>query len=122
MAGVVHIDWYATVLRHEQLAIEVAYVAPLALRYGATQYAVHRSRDDRYKIMQMAWFETKQDWYRYWDGVEMIEFRRRNMSHYQIPIAYVWYDELAEGELGPEVETQAEPEPEPAPTAPNAVV
>jgi hypothetical protein len=44
------------------------------------------------------------------------------MSHYQIPITYVWYDELADGELGPEVETQAEPEPEPAPTAPNAVV
>ena len=34
-------------------------VAPLALRYGATQYSVHRSRDDRYKITQMAWFESK---------------------------------------------------------------
>ena len=34
-------------------------MAPLALRYGATQYSVHRSRDDRYKITQMAWFETK---------------------------------------------------------------
>jgi hypothetical protein len=116
MPGVVHIDWYSTVLRHEGFALEVAYVAPLALRYGATQYAVHRSRDDRYKIMQMAWFETKQGWYRYWDGVEMIEFRRRNMGHYQIPINYVWYDELAAGALGPEVE--AEPEPEPAPVAP----
>jgi len=116
MAGVVHIDWYSTVLRQEQFAIEVAYVAPLALRYGATQYAVHRSLDDRYKIMQMAWFETKQDWYRYWDGIEMIEFRRRNLGHYQIPITYVWYDELVAGALGPEV--QAEPEPEPEPTAP----
>ena len=122
MAGVVHIDWYATGLRQHVLAAEIAAAAPLALRYGATRYEVHRSRDDRYKIMQMAWFETKRDWYRYWDGVEMIEFRRRNMSHYQIPINYVWYDELASGELGPEVEAQPEPEPEPAPTAPNAVV
>jgi hypothetical protein len=120
-AGVVHIDWYATVLRQERFAQEVAYVASLALRYGATAYSVHRSRDDRYKIMHMSWFETKQDWYRYWDGPEMIEFRRRNMGRYQIPITYVWYDELAAGELGPEVETEAEPVPEPAAPAPNAV-
>ena len=122
MAGVVHIDWYATVLRQGRFAAEVAYVAPLALRYGATAYAVHRSRDDRYKIMQLAWFESKQDWYAYWDGVEMIEFRRRNMGHYQIPITYVWYDELVAGELGPEVEAEAEPEPEPTAPAPQAVV
>ena len=116
MAGVVHIDWYATVLRQDRFAAEVASVAPLALRYGATAYSVHRSRDDRYKIMQMTWFETKVDWYRYWDGPEMTEFRRRNLGRYQIPITYVWYDELASGALGPEVE--AEPEPEPEPTAP----
>jgi hypothetical protein len=121
MAGVVHIDWYATVLRQERFAIEVARAAPLVLRYGATAYSVHRSRDDRYKVTQMAWFETKQDWYRYWDGPEMIEFRRRNMGHYQIPITYVWYDELVAGSLGPEVEAEVEPEPEPIAPAPNAV-
>ncbi len=122
MPGVVHIDWYATVLRQEPFAAEVAYVAPLALRYGATQYSVHRSRDDRYKIMQMAWFESQQDWYRYWEGLEMTEFRRRNMGHYQIPINYVWYDELVTGALGPEVTTNGvEPEPTPAAPAPNAV-
>jgi hypothetical protein len=120
-AGVVHIDWYATVLRQEAFANEVAYVAPLALRYGATQYSVHRSRDDRYKVSQMAWFESKQDWYRYWEGIEMTEFRRRNMGHYQIPINYVWYDELVAGALGPEVPTEREPEPEPAAPAPSAV-
>jgi hypothetical protein len=116
MAGVVHIDWYATVLRQEAFAAEVAYVAQLALRYGATQYAVHRSRDDRYKISQMVWFETKQDWYSYWEGLEMVEFRRRKLGHYQIPVNYAWYDELVAGALGPEV--AAEPEPTPEPTAP----
>ena len=121
MAGVVHVKWYATVLRQDAFAAEVRIAAPLALRYGASQYAVHRSLEDRYKIVQMAWFETKRDWYQYWDGVEMIEFRRRNMGRYQIPINYVWYDELAAGELGPEVEAEAAPEPEPTPVAPNAV-
>jgi hypothetical protein len=119
--GVIHIDWYATVMRQEAFAAEVAYVAPLALRYGATRYAVHRSRDDRYKIMQMAWFESKADWYRYWEGLEMTEFRRRNLTHYQIPINYVWYDELAAGALGPEVAAEAQPEPTPAAPAPPAL-
>jgi hypothetical protein len=122
MGGVVHIDWYATVLRQEAFAAEVAYVAPLALRYGATQYSVHRSRDDRYKISQMAWFESKRDWYAYWEGVEMVEFRRRNMGQYQIPITYVWYDEVVAGAMGPEVPTEPEPEPVPVAPAPPAVV
>ena len=112
MGGVVWIPWYATVLRQDAFAAEVTRAAPLALRYGATRYAVHRSQDDRYKITQMSWFQSKSDWYRYWDGPEMIEFRRRNSGHFQIPVVYVWHDELAAGELGPEVPL-AEPAPEP---------
>jgi len=118
MAGVVWVPWYATVLRHESFAAEVSAVAPLALRYGATQYSVHRSREDRYKITQMAWFESKEDWYRYWDGPEMIEFRARNSGRFQIPVVYVWHDELISGALGPEVPLAPEPEPEPEPAPP----
>jgi hypothetical protein len=118
MAGVMHVDWYATVLRQEQFAIDVARVAPLALRYGATQFAVHRSRDDRYKITQMAWFESHAAWYGYWEGPEMIEFRRRHLGKYQIPITYVWYDELVAGALGPEVDVESEPTPPPAAVPP----
>jgi hypothetical protein len=119
MAGVVHVPWYATVLRHETLADALAQIAPVCLRYNATQYAVHRSRDDRYKITQMLWFETKEDWYRFWDGPEMIDFRRRHSGHYQIPVTYVWHDELTAGALGPEVPLEPEPapRPEPAPSA-----
>jgi hypothetical protein len=118
VAGVIHIQWYATIGRKDWLTAEVVRVAPLALRYGATAYAVHNSRDDRYKVLQMAWFESMADWHRYWDGPEMIEFRRRNSSRYQIPITYVWHDELAAGALGPEVGVlEAEPEPVPEPQA-----
>ena len=116
--GVVWIIWYATVLRHEAFALDVAEVAPLALRYGATQYAVHRNLDDRYRITQMAWFDSHEDWYRYWEGPEMSEFRARNSGRYQIPIVYVWHDELAAGALGPEVPTIPEPEPSPEPAPP----
>ena len=115
MAGVVHIRWYATVLRQSALAAEVVTAAAIALRYGATQYAVHQSRDDRYNVLQMTWFETHQDWYRYWESPEMIEFRRRNSGHFQIPITYVWHEELATGALGPEVPLEPAPEPAPEP-------
>jgi hypothetical protein len=113
MAGVVWIPWYVTVFRHEMMAEEISAIAPLALRYGATQYSVHQSLDDRYRITQMAWFESKRDWYRYWDGPEMIEFRRRHSGHFQVPVVYVWNDELVQGALGPEVPLAPEPEPEP---------
>jgi hypothetical protein len=118
VAGVMHIAWYSTVLRQGAFAEEVAQAAPLALRYGATQYAVQVSLDDRYKILQMTKFESKADWYRYWDGPEMIEFRRRNSGRYQIPVTYVWHEEIAAGAIGPEVGlAQPEPAPEPEPQA-----
>ena len=101
MAGVVYIPWYATVLRHDSFAEAVTEIAPVVLRYGATKYAVHRSRDDRYKITQMAWFESKVDWYKFWDGPEMIEFRAANSGRFQVPIVYVWHDELTIGQIVP---------------------
>ena len=115
MAGVVHVQWYATVLRQDHLAAEVSRAAKTALRYGASQYSVHRSQDDRYMITQMAWFENKQDWYRYWEGPEMVEFRRRNSGRYQIPVTYVWNEEIAAGALGPSVELAPDLAPEPDP-------
>jgi len=99
VAGVVHVPWYATVARHVAFAEAVVEIAPVALRYGATRYAVQRSRDDRYKITQMCWFESKIDWYKFWDGPEMIEFRAAHSGHFQIPVVYVWHDELTVGEI-----------------------
>ncbi|MGH2889418.1 MAG: hypothetical protein ACRDNJ_07300 [Solirubrobacteraceae bacterium] len=103
MSDLVWVSWYATILRQESFAAEVARVAPVALRYGATRYQVHVSADDRYRITQMTWISSKTAWYAFWDGPEMIEFRARNAGRYQIPITYGWADELASGELGPEV-------------------
>ena len=46
---------------------------------------------------------------------EMIEFRARNTGRFQIPITYFWHDEIAAGELGPEVPMTPEAEPAPEP-------
>ena len=77
MSEVVHIKWYATVLRSDLFADAVAEMAPITLRYGATRYAVHRSEDDRYNILLMVWFDHHGDWYRFWESPELVEFRAR---------------------------------------------
>ncbi|MGO9885899.1 MAG: hypothetical protein ACLPV4_23125 [Solirubrobacteraceae bacterium] len=119
MADLMTVQWYATTFRKDTFAADVARVAAISLRYGATEYRVHINNDDRYKVTQMTWIASKEDWYRYWDGPEMIEFRARNMGHYQIPVTYAWADEIAAGSLGPEVPTpEPEPEPEPEPQQP----
>jgi hypothetical protein len=99
MAGVVHIPWYATLFRGDRLAAAVSEVAAVSLRYGATQYRVHRSRDDAYRLTQMVWFETRLDWLRYWEGPEMVAFRAQWTGKYQVPVLYVWHDELVADEI-----------------------
>jgi hypothetical protein len=97
MADLMWVQWYATVLRQNVFAEAVAEVAPVALRYGATQYQVHVSNDDRYKITQMTWVPSHAAWYSFWEGPEMIEFRARYSGKYQVPIVYAWADEIASG-------------------------
>ena len=100
MAGAVHIPWYATVFRGDQLAEAIEEIAPIALRYGATEWSIHRSRDDRYKFIQIANFEDKLDWQRYWDGPEFMRWRAVNSSRFQVPIIYVWHDIIGIGRIG----------------------
>jgi hypothetical protein len=104
MAGSVHIPWYATGFRGDQLEAALADVAAVAPRYGATHYAVYRSRDDRYKFLQVADFEAKLDFERYWHGEEFVAFRAVCSSWYQVPTLYVWHDVVTVGGLQPVLE------------------
>jgi quinol monooxygenase YgiN len=96
-AGTVHIPWYATLFRGDRFAEALGEIAPVALRYGALDYQVHRSRDDTYKFLQTTTFESKLDWERYWNGPEFIAFREEYTSWYQVPVLYVWHDVIAAG-------------------------
>jgi len=72
-AGVVVIPWYATGFRGDGLEQALNEIAPVAMRYGATAYAVYRARDDRYKFQQFSTWNDKLDWERYWEGPHMVE-------------------------------------------------
>jgi hypothetical protein len=119
MADLMVVRWYATVLRQDMFAKEVAKIAPTALHYGATQYRVHVDNDDRYKINQMTWVPDHKSWYAYWEGPEMIEFRARWMGKYQVPVVYAWTTEIAVGGKDAEIvkdfgEVDPNPDNEPA--------
>jgi hypothetical protein len=98
--GTVIIPWYATGFRGEGLEQALNEIAPIALRYGASDYAVYRARDDRYRFQQLASFSKYLDWERYWDGPEMIDFRAEHMGWYQVPVLYGWWDLSTHGRLG----------------------
>ena len=97
MGGTVIVPWYATGFRADGFETDLVEIAGVALRYGATSYAVYRSRDDRYRFQQLAAFEEHLDWERYWDGPEMTYFRASHSSWYQVPVLYGWWDLKASG-------------------------
>ena len=112
-----HVQWYATVFRGDMFVDAVSeFAAPATLKYGARRYSVQRSQDDAYRITQMIWFDSKDDWYRYWEGPEMREFRARYSGKYQIPISYVWHEEYASGGAEVTTVTPADLNPEPHPS------
>jgi hypothetical protein len=99
MAGTVIVPWYATGFRGDDFEKDLAEVAATALRYGATSYAVYRSREDRYRFQQFAAFEDYLEWERFWEGSEMTYFRAQHSSWYQVPVLYGWWDVSASGAL-----------------------
>jgi hypothetical protein len=99
MAGTAIIPWYATGFRADALEQALNEVAPSALRYGASSYAVYRSQDDRYRFQQFAAFAEKLAWERFWEGPEMTYFRAAHSSWYQVPVLYAWWDETASGAI-----------------------
>ena len=95
--GVVFIYWYSTVFRGDRFEAGLSEIAPVALRYGATDYRVYRGRDDIYRFLQMATFETKVDWERYWYSEEFSDWRAEYSSWYQVPVVPQWNDLIVHG-------------------------
>ena len=104
--GIVQIPWYATGFRADRLEAALRGIAPVALRYGARSYQVHRFRDDLYKFLQIAEFDSKRDFDRYWHGHEFTDFRVLASSWYQVPVLYSWADLVTAGTLEPEESAQ----------------
>jgi hypothetical protein len=97
MAGTVHIPWYATLFRGDKFEAALMEIAPISLRYGATEFEVFRSRDDRYKFLHLVTFDDHTDFERYWYGPEFADWRADYSSWYQVPVLYTWNDVVGRG-------------------------
>ena len=88
MAIVFTVPWYATGFRGDDFELALQEIAPVALRYGATDWSVYRYVDDRYKFLQMATFEEKPAYDLYWNGPEFQAWRADYSGWYQVPVVY----------------------------------
>jgi quinol monooxygenase YgiN len=97
--GVVHLPFYATGFRGDDLEAALQQLAPIALRYGATRYDVYRSRDDRYKFLMAIEFDDKAGWDAFWFGEEFTDMRAACSSWFTVPLLYNWNDNVSSGML-----------------------
>ncbi len=95
--GVVHLPFYATGFRGDDLQFALELIAPMSTNYGAKRYEVFRQREDRYKFLMAIVFEAHHDWDAFWFGEEFTEMRAACSGWYQVPLLYVWNDRVADG-------------------------
>jgi len=99
MSVCVHIPWYATGFRKEDLAAALQQISEISLRYGARRYSVYESNDDLYRFFQYLVFDTKHDWENFWYGPDFSDMRAACQGWYQVPVLYQYVDIVAEGQL-----------------------
>lgn len=95
----VTILWHATPFRGDKFEDAWTPAARAALDYGASSWALMRSKDDPLDFMQLASFPDKKAFERYWYSEEMSENRAEAMGLYEVPILPVWFRVVGAGEL-----------------------
>jgi hypothetical protein len=88
--SVVFILWHANPFRADKFEDAWRPAAEAALDYGATEWSFFRSKDDPNDFIQMAAFESKQSFDRYWYSEEISEARAEASGLYQVPILPQW--------------------------------
>jgi hypothetical protein len=101
----VTIQWHATPFRGDKFEAAWTSAAEAALDYGASSWALLRSKDDPLDFTQLASFPDKKAWERYWYSEEMAEHRAEASGLYEVPLLPVWFRVVEAGELaGAEVQ------------------
>jgi hypothetical protein len=95
--GVVEIAWVANPFRGDAFEEAWAPSAEAVLKYGASGYLFLRSKEDRLRFTQLAFFETKLDFERYWYSEEIAAARALAVGLYQVPVLPEWHSVVGAG-------------------------
>jgi hypothetical protein len=96
---IVFILWHANPFRGDKFEDAWRPAAQAALDYGASSWAFIRSKDDPLDFIQLASFENKTDFERYWYSEEIAEARAETSGLYQVPVLPQWLRVVDAGEL-----------------------
>jgi hypothetical protein len=96
---VVQILWHAVPFRGDKFAEAWRPAAAAALDYGATYWALLRSKDDKLDFTQIAAFRNKKAFERYWYSEQIAEARAEASGLYEVPLLPVWFEAIGAGEL-----------------------
>jgi hypothetical protein len=97
--SVVFILWHANPFRGDKFEDAWRPAAEAAIDYGATYWAFFRSKDDPLDFIQVASFESKLDFERYWYSEEIATARAQTSGFYQVPVLPQWLRVVDAGEL-----------------------
>ena len=75
--------------------------AEAALDFGATGWALYRSKEGNLDFIQHAFFPTKDDFERYWYSEELAEARVKVAGYFQVPLLPTFHTVCGMGSLAP---------------------
>jgi hypothetical protein len=102
--SMVVINWVANPFRGDSLEEAWKPAAEAVTKYGARAWAWNRSKDDPLSFMQVAVFENKIDFERYWYSEETAEARIACAGLFQVPLLPVWYEAVGFGYVSDSIE------------------
>ena len=97
--SLVMILWHANPFRGDKFEDAWRPAAQAALDYGASSWAFFRSKDDPLDFIQLASFENKIDFERYWYSEEIADARADAGGLYQVPVLPQWLRVVDAGQL-----------------------
>jgi hypothetical protein len=102
--SLVIINWVANPFRGDRLEEAWLPAAQAVTKYGARAWAWNRSKDDPLSFMQVAAFENKMDFDRYWFAEETAEARIAIGGLYQVPLLPVWWENIGWGFISDQID------------------
>ncbi|MEA2492549.1 MAG: hypothetical protein QOJ29_460 [Thermoleophilaceae bacterium] len=102
--SMVVINWVANPFRGDRFEEAWRPAAEAATKYGASAWAFTRSKDDPLSFMQVAVFEKKIDFDRYWLAEDTAAARAASSGLYQVPILPIWYEAVGWGIVSDHIE------------------